>query len=306
MDDDKEYLFYFKDIKKRFEVIWQDYRENVDLYYSDIYKTNPEYFPLYRGMKVKYILLPKGTVKAIAYYESGTKNGVKIEHLNLPSDFFETSTNRSLNDLSAAILKELQINISHYYFNEPVFMSKMTDVASYDADGGWGPYFAQRDAQKYLHDDHTNLELIKPDIEPEQKIKLPNTISKYRPLLDVIDDSEFAFELQQAYSCYKSQLFLASALVVGRLLETTCQLLIKKHNENDFFNIRSQNRTIGTFADTLEKQHVLNSSEKNDLIAAAMYRNTVAHSTKGTDFQIKIQEMFRMLTILVEKYQAEN
>lgn len=305
LNDDKEYLFYYKDIHKRFETIWQDYREHVEFFYGDVYAVHPEYFPLYKGFNVDYVSLSKGIYRAIAFYKSGSSSGVHANEIKLPENFIETSTNRNIDDLCTSILKQANLNISNYYLNKAVFMSKMTSVASYHADGGMGMYFANKDAEKYGKDSKISLQSL-PSKVSEQSITLPSTISKYRPLLDAINDQEFAFEVRQAYGCYKNQLFLPCALTVGRLLETVCQLLIKQKHEDVFYKIKSRERTVGTFADKLEQLHLLNAAEKNDLLAASMYRNTVAHATSATDFQVKIQEMFRMVKILVEKYQDEK
>ena len=297
VDNDKEYFWQYKDLKKRIAVILSDYRKNVDYYYSDLHSSNPEYFPIYNTAWVKYVELPDDpSDSGIAFYlgPSKTHNDL-IEKVSLPNDFVQTYSNKSTQDLVRKIAEKSEIDLRGLY-KEPVLMPHINQLSFY-YDAGIGSSFASADAKKWNDD----TEKLIAQVYPKRGFSLPASISAYRSLIDQIDDDEFRFEIKEAFDCYKNENYLACALVLCRALEWSCKLLLDKADSNIYTCLSTNNRTLNVLANKLEEQGLINSFEHSQLKAAIDYRNSIAHATPITQVKNCIQRIFDGIRLTSEK-----
>ncbi|MCU5337948.1 Uncharacterized protein BCZB5J_06493 [Bacillus cereus] len=300
MAKEKLYFSVYKNIEDRLEYIWKSYKEKVNLYYQDIYELHNEYFRLYSGIKFIYVPIEFDDLIGIAYVMKGSYEGLVIEERELPKDFFSSSIGREQTVIVNKITEIVGIKEDELYSKEPLSLSNLTTLRFDSSDYGTGQYFAQQEYELFNKDRHENIGYHTKDFISVPD--LPISISKYGPLLDKVNDDNFKSELHEAFLCFKNELFLSSALVVGRLIETALKLLIiKSLGKEKFYNIPSNKRVIGKFTDVLEENEIINGSEKNSIISAAMIRNSISHSTGKTDFKAKIHIMFSELVMICEK-----
>lgn len=297
MDDDKEYRWQYKDLGKRIKEILKDYRANVDYFYSDLYDSNPDYFPIYKSAKVLYLPFKNDpSTSGVAFYCGAGSNGDdEIEEINIPQRFIETHTNRSSQDLIRIIAEKAGINI-HDLYKAPVLMPKLGQL-SYENDKGMGYSFASGDAKEWNDDAERFISYA----YPKKNLKLPSSISKYHTLIDAINDKELSFEIEEAFNCFKHEEYLACALVLGRALEYTCKLLLDQADSKIYASIPTANRTLNTLANKLESENLIDSFEHNALKAAILYRNSIAHATPVTKIKNVIQQIFAGIKLLAQK-----
>lgn len=301
MQKEKMQFWVYKNIEDRLKYIWESYKQTIDLYYRDIYELHNEYFRLYKGIKFIYVPIEFDDLLGIAFVMKGTYEELIIEKREIPSDFYSSSIGRKQEQIINHIREEIGISESSLYFNEPLPLSDLTTLRFDSSDRSTGHSIANLEYENFKKQRNetigyqsTSSFISTPD--------LPVSISKYQPLLDKVKDEEFSFELNQAFQCFKNELFLPSALVVGRLIETALKILIiKKLGEEAYFDIQSKDRTISTFINKLEKNKIITNAEKNSISAAAMIRNAVSHSTGITDFKSNIHIMFSALVNICEK-----
>lgn len=297
MDDDKEYFWQYKDLGKRIKEILKDYRANVDYFYSDLYDSNPDYFPIYKSAKVLYLPFKNDpSMSGVAFYcGTGSNGNDEIKKIDIPQEFIETHTNRSSQDLVRIIAKKAGINI-HDLYKAPVLMPKLGQL-SYENDKGMGYSFASGDAKEWNDDTEKFISYA----YPKKKLKLPPSISKYHTLIDTINDKEFSFEIKEAFNCFKHEEYLACALVLGRTLEYTCKLLLDQADPEIYASIPITNRTLNPLANKLESKELINNFEHNSLKAAIAYRNSIAHATPVTKMRNVIQQIFAGIELLAQK-----
>lgn len=297
MDDDKEYLWQYKDLGKRIKEILKDYRANVDYFYSDLYDSNPDYFPIYKSAKVLYLPFKNDpSTSGVAFYCGAGSNGDdEIEEINIPQRFIETHTNRSSQDLIRIIAEKAGINI-HDLYKAPVLMPKLGQL-SYENDKGMGYSFASGDAKEWNDDTEKFISYA----YPKKNLKLPSSISKYHTLIDAVNDKEFSFEIEEAFNCFKHEEYLACAMVLCRSLELACKLLLDSFDPEIYINLPANSRTLNPLANKLEANHLINNYEHNLLKAAIDYRNSVAHATPITEVRNSVQQIFNGIRLIAQK-----
>lgn len=297
MNNDKEYFWQYKDLKKRIETILKDYRDNVDYFFSDLYDSNPEYFPLYESAKVLYLPFEKDpTSSGVAFYCGPGVNGKDvIQKINLSQEFIQTHTNRSSQDLVSIIAEKAKIDLRSLY-KEPILMPKMGEL-SFHNDKGIGSSFASSDAKQWKDDTEKLISYA----YPKRDFELPSSISKYQTLIDTINDDEFSFEIKEAFHCFQHREYLACALVLGHTLEYSCKLLLDEVDPQIYVSIPTINRTLNPLANKLESKQLISDFEHNQLKAAIDYRNSIAHSSSITETRNAIQRIFEGIKLIAQK-----
>lgn len=297
MDNDKEYFWQYKDMVKRIKTILTDYRANVDYFYSDLYDSNPDYFPIYKSAKVLYLPFENNPVNSGVAFYCGPSADSKdhIDRLNISQEFIETQTNRSDQEIIRVIADKAGINI-HSLYKEPIIMPKLGQF-SYFNDKGIGYSFASGDANIWNDD----TEAFISSMYPKRKLKLPSSISNYRPLIEAVDDDEFSFEIHEAFSCFNHKEYLACAMVLCRALELSCKLLLDTADPEIYSQLSTNDRSLNSLANKLESNNLINSYEHCQLKAAIDYRNSIAHATPITEIRNIIQQIFNGIRLIAQK-----
>lgn len=302
MDNDKEYFWQYKDLKKRIEAILKNYRASIDYYYSDLKDANPDYFKMYDSARVKFAVFQGNpTWSGVAFYfGANDKNKDDIEEISLPDDFVSSYSNIPDSKLGNLIAKKL--NFLGNLYKEPIMMPHI-NVLTFTNDGLLGQSFASEEAEKWKNNSTTAIDnnQLREELLSVPSIELPASISAYRSLLDNIDDSELSFEIKEAVSCYKNKEYLASALVLSRALEWSCKLLLDTANSELYSSLPTSGRSLNALANQLESHHLINSYEHNQLKASIDYRNSIAHATPVTQIRNIIQHIFEGINLIIQK-----
>lgn len=297
MDKSKEYFWQYKDLKKRIEVILSDYRKNVDYYYSDLYVSSPDYFPIYKSAKVEYVYLPNNpTWSGIAYYigENGNSSVDSIDELKLPKDYVQTYTNITDEKLGELVAEYFDIG---KLYKGPILMPNI-NVLTFTNDGSLGSSFASEDAERWTKDSKRPISFA---TNKHQNIPIPSSIKAYRSLIESITDEEFGSEIKEAYSCYNNKEFLACSLVLSRALECICILLLNTKNKEIYLRMNANQRTLNGLGNALFKNQLISDYELYKLKASINYRNSVNHETSGTEFYQAINHIFDGIRLIANK-----
>lgn len=293
----KEYFWQYADLKKRIEEILKDYRKNVDYFFSDLYDSNPDYFPIYKSAKVLYLEFKNDpTTSGVAFYcGPGESNKDIIKKINISQEFIETHTNRTSQELVRTIAKKAKIDL-HSLYKEPILMPRIGEP-SFHNDRGIGESFASGDAKIWKDD----TEKFISNAYPDRDFGLPSSIKKYSSLTEAINDKEITFEIKEAFSCYQHKEYLACAMVLCRALEWSCKLLLDTCDPTIYSSLSIQDRTLNTLANKLESNNLINSYEHAQLKASIDYRNSIAHATPITQIKSNIQHIFSGIKLISQK-----
>lgn len=297
MDNEKEYLWQYKDLKKRIQRILTNYRNTVDYYYSDINTSNPEYFPMYHSAKVKYITFHGNPMwSGIAFYfgKNEESDNDSIIKLDLPKDYIQTHANVSDDQIGELVAQYLKID---GLYKEPILMPKISTLA-FTNDGTLGESFANEDAKRWKRD---SKNIISFNTKQYQNITIPSSISAYRSLTESISDDEFVAEINEAFSCYKNKEYLACSLVLSRALECICILLLNSEDENIYRSMQPSQQTLNGFGNALFRNHLINNYELNYLKASINYRNSVNHQTPIVEIRQIINHIFDGIRLIANK-----
>nr|DAO41541.1 MAG TPA: hypothetical protein [Caudoviricetes sp.] len=302
MDNDKEYFWQYKDLKKRIKIILKNYRESIDYYYSDLKDANPDYFKMYDSAKVKFVVFhgnPNWSGVAF-YFGANNKDTDEIEEISLSTDFVNSYSNIPDDKLGNLIAKKL--NFLDDLYKEPIMMPHV-NILAFTNDGLLGQSFASEEAQKWKDDSSTTIgsSQLHKATSNVPTIELPASLSAYRSLLDNIDDEELSYEISEAVSCYKNEEYLASALVLSRALEWSCKLLLDTADPEIYSNLPASNRSLNSLANQLESHQLINSYEHNQLKASIDYRNSIAHATPITQIRNIVQHIFEGISLIIQK-----
>lgn len=244
-----------------------------------------------------YVELPDNpTWSGIAYYIGPNKkeNSDSIIQLKLPQNYVQTHTNVKDIELGKLIAKYFKLND---LYKDPVLMPKI-NVLAFTNDGSMGASMASEDARQWVKDSSTNISFNNTD---HQNTPVPASITAYRTLTESIKDKEFVSEIQEAFSCYFHEEFLACALVLSRSLECICILLLNTKDENIYLNMDIGQQTLNGLINALFRNNLIDGYERSILKAAASYRNSVNHQTPVTEFHKVINNIFDGIRLVANK-----
>jgi hypothetical protein len=160
------------------------------------------------------------------------------------------------------------------------------------------------------------LNLIKIETDTFQKVnhtplsyfakdahKFPFSILDLRPLIELVNDDDFSYQLDQAMAAYHENLFLPCAATLCVVLETLC---IKILEDNGINKIKSGDTQLGKLKERLSQENIISRRDNTRLEVAYKMRNMASHSSPGIALKEDCHFMLNVINTMAFEYLNNN
>lgn len=122
-------------------------------------------------------------------------------------------------------------------------------------------------------------------------------------IIPLVNDEHFEYEMSEAISCYRHELYLAAAAVVGVALENILSLIVHKRLGPK----KAQNRQYTKdYLQVLVKEGLMTERKKRSILAFSAIRNGAAHTNTGKVQAKDAQLGFEIIRDLVSEYNRRD
>lgn len=129
--------------------------------------------------------------------------------------------------------------------------------------------------------------------------KFPFSIIDLKPLISLVKDDDFTYQLDQAMAAYHENLFLPCAATLGVVLETLC---IKILEDNGVKKIKSGDTQLGKLRERLINDRIITRRDNTRLEVAYKMRNMASHSSPGVALKEDCHFMLNVINTLAFDY----
>lgn len=129
--------------------------------------------------------------------------------------------------------------------------------------------------------------------------KFPFSILDLKPLVKLVNDDDFSYQLDQAMAAYHENLFLPCAATLGVVLESLC---IKILEENHVKKIKSGDTQLGVLKDKLRQEGITSRRDHTRLEVAYKMRNMASHSSPGIALKEDCHFMLNVINTIAFEY----
>ncbi len=129
--------------------------------------------------------------------------------------------------------------------------------------------------------------------------KFPFSILDLKPLVELVDDDDFSYQLDQAMAAYHENLFLPCAATLGVVLETLC---IKVLDDNGIKRIKSGDTQLGRLRERLMNEQIITRRDNTRLEVAYKMRNMASHSSPGVALKEDCHFMLNVINTIALEY----
>ena len=146
----------------------------------------------------------------------------------------------------------------------------------------------RNDARKHMEISQTKLSYFAKDVAkfPFSRFNLPL-------LIEVVNDNDFSYQLDQAMAAYHQNLFLPCAATLGVCLETLCIKVCEKYD----VKIKGGETQLGVLKDRLSSEKKISKRDNGRLEIAYRMRNLTAHTSPGETLK---EDCHFMLSVINE------
>jgi|SRR5690625_2010179 len=129
--------------------------------------------------------------------------------------------------------------------------------------------------------------------------KFPFSIIDLKPLVKIVVDDDFSYQLDQAMAAYHQNLFLPCAATLGIALETLC---IKILEDNGVKKIKSGDTQLGKLRERLINEKIITRRDNTRLEVAYKMRNMASHSSPGVALKEDCHFMLNVINTIALEY----
>ncbi len=133
--------------------------------------------------------------------------------------------------------------------------------------------------------------------------KFPFSIIDLKPLINLVNDEDFKYQLDQAMAAYHENLFLPCASTLGVVLETLC---IKILEENKVKKVKSGDTQLGVLKDRLHQEGITSRRDHTRLEVAYKMRNMASHTSPGVALKEDCHFMLNVINTIAFEYLQQN
>lgn len=133
--------------------------------------------------------------------------------------------------------------------------------------------------------------------------KFPFSILDLKPLVHLVNDEDFTYQLDQAMAAYHQNLFLPCAATLGVVLETLCIIILKDNGVN---KIKSGDTQLGNLKERLVNERIITRRDNTRLEVAYKMRNMASHSSPGVALKEDCHFMLNVINTLAFEYLNKN
>lgn len=129
--------------------------------------------------------------------------------------------------------------------------------------------------------------------------KFPFSLLDLKPLIELVGDDDFSYQLDQAMAAYHENLFLPCAATLGVVLETLC---IKILENNGVTKIKAGDTQLGKLKDRLMDEKIITRRDNTRLEVAYKMRNMASHSSPGIALKEDCHFMLNVINTIAFEY----
>lgn len=129
--------------------------------------------------------------------------------------------------------------------------------------------------------------------------KFPFSLFDLQPLVKLVKDEEFTYQLDQAMAAYHENLFLPCAATLGVVLETLCIKVLEKHNTK---KPKSGDTQLGKLIERLSSERIITRKDNARLDVAYRMRNLAAHTNPGSTLKEDCHFMLNVINTIAFEY----
>ncbi|SET00479.1 hypothetical protein SAMN05421676_102323 [Salinibacillus kushneri] len=129
--------------------------------------------------------------------------------------------------------------------------------------------------------------------------KFPFSIIDLKPLIELVNDDDFSYQLDQAMAAYHENLFLPCAATLGVVLETVCIKVLELH---DGKTPKSGETQLGKLKDSLMSKEIISRRDNNRLEVAYKMRNMASHTSPGIALKEDCHFMLNVINAIAFEY----
>lgn len=107
--------------------------------------------------------------------------------------------------------------------------------------------------------------------------KFPFSLMDLKVLLQVVNDEDFSYQLDQAMAAYHQNLYLPCAATLGVCLETLCLKICEKHG----LKVKGGETQLGKLKERLSSEKIISKRDNGRLEIAYKMRNLASHTSPG-------------------------
>ncbi|GIN74037.1 hypothetical protein J14TS2_45120 [Bacillus sp. J14TS2] len=133
--------------------------------------------------------------------------------------------------------------------------------------------------------------------------KFPFSLLDLKPLIELVNDDDFAYQLDQAMAAYHQNLFLPCAATLGVVLETLCLKILE---ENGVKKIKSGDTQLGKLKERLVNERIITRRDNTRLEVAYKMRNMASHTSPGATIKEDCHFMLNVINTIAFEYLQEN
>ena len=154
----------------------------------------------------------------------------------------------------------------------------------------------REDIQEYKEIDQTPVSYF-----AQNATQFPFSIIDLNPLMEIVDDLDFTYQLEQAMAAYRQNLFLPSAAALGVCLETVCSKICEEHS----INVKNSDTQLGKLMKLLYEDpntRIITRRDNGRLEVAYKMRNLASHSSPGAVLKGDCHFMLEVIADISYKY----
>lgn len=157
------------------------------------------------------------------------------------------------------------------------------------------------DIEKYKEIDQTKISYF-----AENATKFPFSIIDLNPLMEIVDDINFTYQLEQAMAAYRQNLFLPAAATLGVCLETVCEKMCRVNG----ISVKGGETQLRKLIDLLypedKTKRVITRRDNGRLEVAYKMRNMASHTSPGAVLRGDCHFMLNVIQDVAYKYLSEE
>ena len=157
-------------------------------------------------------------------------------------------------------------------------------------------YRIREDIQQYKEIDQTPVSYF-----AQNATQFPFSIIDLNPLMEIVNDLDFTYQLEQAMAAYRQNLFLPSAATLGVCLETVCSKICEEHS----INVKNSDTQLGKLMKLLYENpntRIITRRDNGRLEVAYKMRNLASHSSPGAVLKGDCHFMLEVIADIAYKY----
>lgn len=307
-----------ENLKNLEELLREKYRERLHIFNKANLETNPEPFRFLNSQNCSLIffLLPEevnGDVAAECYILSTPEERQESFTILTQDDLIDLDSYHGhhvfLTEKMFPIMgfdkSQIILNITDLYpiYNsrrgETIFESNFIPERFYNNRNL--KYRIQSLIQTEIYE-FKNISETKLSYFAKEAYKFPFSLLDLRSLVELVNDNDFSYQLDQAMAAYHQNLFLPCAATLGVVLETLC---IKILDVNQI-NSKPSDTQLSKLIEKLRNEKITTRRDNTRLEVAYRMRNMAAHSSPGATLKEDCHFMLNVINTVAIEYFTQN